>query len=211
LEEKSPLPVSILIRHLNHYKQNPGCRKWDAQQPYSLLGNAGLYLDKFLFGNNHLYNGEGIPFDPEGLLSTIPAIVNVVIGYYAGKFIQQVNYTFSCLVRKPLLFFTRSGQDKSCRKVEAFAPFLLICLGAKLVYFIARYIIKCLKNVHCSERYINCFMKYFKTSLTFFSLILMPCAWLHAQPIAPSILNKAWNAYWITVPNQPTKDYGVHN
>ncbi len=105
----------------------------------------------------------------------------------------------------------RSGQDKSCRKVEAFAPFLLICLGAKLVYFIARYIIKCLKNVHCSERYINCFMKYFKTSLTFFFLILMPCAWLHAQPIAPSILNKAWNAYWITVPNQPTKDYGVHN
>jgi len=61
----------------------------DRQQPYSLLGNAGLYLDKFLMGNDHLYHGEGIPFDPEGWLSTLPAIVNVVIGYRAGKYIQR--------------------------------------------------------------------------------------------------------------------------
>ncbi len=75
----------------------------DAQQPYSLLGNAGLYLDKFLFGNNHLYHGEGIPFDPEGLLSTIPAIVNVVIGYYAGKFIQQKGKGFETIARLMLV------------------------------------------------------------------------------------------------------------
>src|SRR5207253_9898202 len=61
----------------------------NAQQPYSLLGNAGLFLDKFLMGNNHLYHGEGIPFDPEGWLSTLPAIVNVVAGYFAGRFIQK--------------------------------------------------------------------------------------------------------------------------
>ncbi|MGN6164510.1 MAG: acyltransferase family protein, partial [Flavisolibacter sp.] len=40
----------------------------DHSQPYSLLGNAGLYFDKFLMGNDHLYHGEGIPFDPEGWL-----------------------------------------------------------------------------------------------------------------------------------------------
>jgi predicted acyltransferase len=57
--------------------------------PLSMTGNAGIYLDKFLFGADHLYHGEGIPFDPEGVLSTLPAIVNVVVGYYAGKFIQQ--------------------------------------------------------------------------------------------------------------------------
>jgi predicted acyltransferase len=57
--------------------------------PLSMTGNAGIYLDKFLFGPDHLYHGEGIPFDPEGVLSTLPAIVNVVVGYYAGKFIQQ--------------------------------------------------------------------------------------------------------------------------
>jgi len=54
----------------------------------SLTGNAVLRLDKFLLGDSHLYHGEGIAFDPEGFLSTFPAIVNVVIGYYAGKFIQ---------------------------------------------------------------------------------------------------------------------------
>lgn len=61
----------------------------DAADPLSMTGNAGQYLDKLVMGDNHLYHGEGIPFDPEGILSTIPACVNVVIGYYAGKFIQE--------------------------------------------------------------------------------------------------------------------------
>ncbi|RVU03050.1 DUF1624 domain-containing protein [Mucilaginibacter limnophilus] len=60
-----------------------------ADDPLSMTGNAGLFLDRFLLGEAHLYMGEGIPFDPEGLLSTIPAIVNVIIGYYAGTFIQS--------------------------------------------------------------------------------------------------------------------------
>ena len=71
----------------------------DASQPFSMLGNAGEYLDKFLMGNNHLYHGEGIPFDPEGLLSTIPAIVNVIIGYYAGRFIQKNGRGYDTLAR----------------------------------------------------------------------------------------------------------------
>ncbi|MFL5786451.1 MAG: acyltransferase family protein [Flavisolibacter sp.] len=61
----------------------------DHNQPYSLLGNAGIYLDKAVLGNNHLYHGEDVAFDPEGILSTLPAIVNVIIGYYAGWFIQK--------------------------------------------------------------------------------------------------------------------------
>jgi predicted acyltransferase len=56
---------------------------------YTLTGNAVLAFDKFLLGDNHLYHGEGIAFDPEGLLSTLPAIVNVLAGYLAGRFIQQ--------------------------------------------------------------------------------------------------------------------------
>ncbi len=71
----------------------------DANQPYSMIGNAGSYFDKFLMGNDHLYHGEGIPFDPEGWLSTIPAIVNVVIGFLAGKFIQEKGKTFECLAK----------------------------------------------------------------------------------------------------------------
>jgi predicted acyltransferase len=61
----------------------------DHTDPYSMLGNAGTYLDRFLMGENHMYRGEGVAFDPEGWLSTLPSIVNVVIGYYAGKYIQK--------------------------------------------------------------------------------------------------------------------------
>jgi predicted acyltransferase len=71
----------------------------DAKQPFSMMGNAGYYFDKFLMGNDHLYHGEGIPFDPEGWLSTIPSIVNVVIGFLAGKFIQEKGKTFECLAK----------------------------------------------------------------------------------------------------------------
>lgn len=75
----------------------------DHSQPLSMSGNAGLYLDKFLMGNDHLYHGEKIPFDPEGWLSTLPAIVNVVIGYFAGRFIQKKDKSFECLAKLMLV------------------------------------------------------------------------------------------------------------
>ncbi len=52
--------------------------------PYSLEGNLVLKIDEALLGKNHLYKGFGIPFEPEGLLSTIPSICTVLIGYYTG-------------------------------------------------------------------------------------------------------------------------------
>ena len=67
------------------------------QQPFSMLGNAGMYLDRFLMGTNHLYHGEGIPFDPEGWLSTLPAIVNVIAGYLAGKYIREKGKNYEAI------------------------------------------------------------------------------------------------------------------
>ncbi|MDQ2721579.1 MAG: DUF5009 domain-containing protein [Bacteroidota bacterium] len=74
-----------------------------ASQPLSMMGNAGLYLDKFLMGNDHLYHGEGIPFDPEGWLGTLAATVNVVIGFFAGRFIQKKDKSFECLAKLMLV------------------------------------------------------------------------------------------------------------
>lgn len=71
----------------------------DAADPLSIHGNAALKLDKWLIGDNHLYKGEGFPFDPEGLLSTFPAIVNVVAGYFAGVFIQRKGNTYEGLTK----------------------------------------------------------------------------------------------------------------
>ena len=56
---------------------------------YTLAGNAVLKLDAWLIGESHMYHGNGIAFDPEGLLSTLPAIVNIIAGYRAGSFLQK--------------------------------------------------------------------------------------------------------------------------
>jgi len=56
--------------------------------PLSLEGNAVRALDLKLIGANHMYMGEGIAFDPEGLLTTLPSIANIVAGYAAGLFVQ---------------------------------------------------------------------------------------------------------------------------
>jgi predicted acyltransferase len=64
---------------------------------YTLEGNAGIKFDKLILGDNHMYHGEGIAFDPEGILSTLPSIVNVIAGYLAGKFIQKKGNSFETI------------------------------------------------------------------------------------------------------------------
>lgn len=71
----------------------------DPADPYSMLGNAGHYLDKFLFGENHLYKSGGIAFEAQGLLSTMPAIVLVIIGYFAGKFIRENGKNYETIAK----------------------------------------------------------------------------------------------------------------
>jgi len=61
----------------------------DSGVPYELSSNAVLKLDLFLFGPNHLYHGNGIPFDPEGLLSTLPAVSTCLLGYQASIFLEK--------------------------------------------------------------------------------------------------------------------------
>jgi predicted acyltransferase len=60
---------------------------------YSLQTNAVLRLDLWLMGPQHLYHGDrvaGLPFafDPEGGLSTLPAIGTFIIGYMTGRFLD---------------------------------------------------------------------------------------------------------------------------
>jgi predicted acyltransferase len=57
--------------------------------PFSLEANFVRKVDIALLGTNHLYKGFGLPFDPEGLLSTLPAVGTVIIGYYTGELIGK--------------------------------------------------------------------------------------------------------------------------
>jgi predicted acyltransferase len=69
----------------------------DQPDPYSLTGNAVAKLDVVILGTNHIWHGEGVPFDPEGLLSTLPAIANVAAGYFVGYYIQRTGASKSII------------------------------------------------------------------------------------------------------------------
>ncbi|GAB4347887.1 MAG: DUF5009 domain-containing protein [Cyanophyceae cyanobacterium] len=55
--------------------------------PLSPEGNWVGYLDRAILGAAHLYKGG--PFDPEGLLSTLPAAVTTLFGYWAGEWLRD--------------------------------------------------------------------------------------------------------------------------
>jgi len=56
-------------------------------EAYAKFSNAGTLFDLKLIGQDHLYKKDH-GFDPEGLLGTLPAIVNVLAGYLVGRAIQ---------------------------------------------------------------------------------------------------------------------------
>lgn len=70
------------------------CYLGNPSDPYSLKGWFGTEVDKKILGTAHLYKGEGIPFDPEGLMSTFAAISQVILGYMVGHYIQQKGKTY---------------------------------------------------------------------------------------------------------------------
>ena len=54
--------------------------------PFSKEGNLVAYIDRMLWPN-HLYQ-KGV-YDPEGLLSTVPAIVTAMLGMFTGEFVRS--------------------------------------------------------------------------------------------------------------------------
>ena len=70
------------------------CYVGNPVDPYSLKGWFGTSIDKAVLGVSHMYKGEGIPFDPEGLVSTLSAIVQVILGFMVGDYIQKKRQKF---------------------------------------------------------------------------------------------------------------------
>lgn len=59
------------------------------ENPYGIEDNLVRQIDLMLLGESHIYEGLGMPFDPEGLLSTLPAVITIVIGYLIGALIKN--------------------------------------------------------------------------------------------------------------------------
>ena len=58
------------------------------------LENIIARIDNSVLGTDHMYhewaNGEQLSFDPEGILSTLPCIAHVLIGYLVGRLILSL-------------------------------------------------------------------------------------------------------------------------
>ncbi|HZY78490.1 MAG TPA: heparan-alpha-glucosaminide N-acetyltransferase domain-containing protein [Cyclobacteriaceae bacterium] len=66
---------------------------------FSMEGNLGTKLDLWLLGPEHMYHGEGVPFEPEGLLSTLPSTVNVIAGYVTGLYLQRNGQNYETIAK----------------------------------------------------------------------------------------------------------------
>lgn len=66
--------------------------------PYSLENNLERKIDLAVLGEKHVYKGYGVPFDPEGLLSTIPAIGTVLLGFMTGGLINRFGKTWKTVI-----------------------------------------------------------------------------------------------------------------
>ena len=73
------------------------------EDPLSLKDNAVRALDLKLLGEKHLYGGYGMPFDPEGLLSSLPSIGTALLGYLTGQMILS-NSSLKDAIRKMVIF-----------------------------------------------------------------------------------------------------------
>lgn len=65
------------------------CIAGNPADPYSLAGWFGTDIDKKILGEAHMYHGEGVAFEPEGIMSTLPSIVEVIFGFLVGDYIRK--------------------------------------------------------------------------------------------------------------------------
>lgn len=77
--------------------------------PFGAEGSAILRLDAWLLGEAHLYHetvapGVRIAFDPEGVLSTLPSVVTVLLGWLSGELMSRRAAQKDVLVRDLLTF-----------------------------------------------------------------------------------------------------------
>ncbi|MEJ7766442.1 MAG: DUF5009 domain-containing protein [Chitinophagaceae bacterium] len=164
---------------------------WGNQaQPFSLTGNAGLYFDRWFFGESHLYHGEGIAFDPEGLAGTLPAIVNVLIGYYSGRYIQKKGKGFETLTKLllagTLLIFTALCWNMvfPINKKLWSSSFVLLTTGIDLVIIAALIFIIEIKNWN-RLNWTNFFLVFGKNPLFIYLLseiLLITASFIRVAP-----------------------------
>ena len=55
---------------------------------FALEDNFARWFDILVLGDAHMYRVNSLPFDPEGLISTLPAIITVLAGVFTGDLLR---------------------------------------------------------------------------------------------------------------------------
>jgi predicted acyltransferase len=167
----------------------------EANDPYSLVGNSALRLDLFLFGDSHLYHGEGVAFDPEGLLSTLPSIVNVIGGYLAGDYIRRRGNSYEvvaklCLVASLLIFVALAWHLVfPINKKLWTSSFVLLTVGIDLIMLPALiYVIEIQRRL----KWTNFFMVFGKNPLFIYVLADLLITVLYMVPVGDKNLQQVF-------------------
>ena len=167
----------------------------DANDPYSLTGNAGLKLDLFLLGERHMYHGEGIAFEPEGLLSTLPSIVNVLAGYLTGDFIRKRGNSFESIARMMIagavLLFVALAWDMTfpINKKLWTSSFVLLTVGLDLVILA---ILTYLTEIEKRKQWANFFLVFGRNPLFIYLLSELLLVALYMIPVGDSSMQQVF-------------------
>jgi len=65
----------------------PLVQGWGAGS-FEIQDNFVLWADLKLLGEAHIYQEGGVFFDPEGLVSTLPAAATTMVGFFVGEYIR---------------------------------------------------------------------------------------------------------------------------
>ncbi|WP_100642786.1 acyltransferase family protein [Alteromonas facilis] len=138
-----------------------------------LMGNNyAAYIDQAVLGRAHLYYADAQPFatDPEGILSTFPAVVSGLIGVVLGRHLVRPN-TLELIQRLwligILLTLVGWGMDRwmPINKALWSASFVLVTAGLALLFIAA---LHTLIDKHCIRRWSAPFIVFGANSLLFF-------------------------------------------
>lgn len=70
---------------------------------FTIEGNIIRQFDLAILGANHMYTMRGVSFDPEGLLSTIPAVVNMLLGFELTRYLTSIKDKESSVLKLAII------------------------------------------------------------------------------------------------------------
>jgi predicted acyltransferase len=69
----------------------------------TLDGNIIRQFDLNILGASHMYTMRGVVFDPEGILSTIPAVVSMLLGFEVTRYLTSITDKKTSVVKLTLI------------------------------------------------------------------------------------------------------------